>query len=95
MVTGTQVVTGDVVVGVSGKPIRIFAANWVSGGTAGVLVLRNGTGAGDTVYLQITGTADVGVVYNIHEGMLFPDGCFYDHDANSSHISITYALERR
>jgi len=96
MITGTQILTGDAVVGVSGKPTRVFVVNLKSGGTAGNIVLRNGTTAAGTIYIDFTGTINVGTVYDLGEhGVLFPDGCFYDHDANNSHVSITYALERR
>lgn len=94
MATGTVVKTADGIVGVSGKPVRIFAVNNVSGGTAGDVVLRNGTTAAGTVYVQLTGTANAGTAWDFHEGVLFPDGCFYDHDSNNTFATITYSQER-
>jgi len=96
MAAGTQVMTADAAVGVSGSPVRVFTVNLKSGGTAGNIVLRNGTTASGTVYLDFTGTINVGTIYDIgNEGMLFPGGCFYDHDANNAHVSIVYSLDRR
>lgn len=94
MTSGTVIKSADGAVGTAGSPIRVFSVNLVSGGTAGVLVLRNGTTASDPVYFQVTGTVSVGVVFDIQDGMFFPDGCFYDHDANFSHVAITYSVER-
>lgn len=92
--TGTIRLTADSVIGVSGKPVRIYFANWISGLTAGDLVLRNGTGAGDDIYIQQTGTISNGHTQEIHNGLLFPSGCFYDHDTNTTQAVLSYEVVR-
>jgi len=94
MSTGTKRVTADSAIGTSGKPVRVFAANWLSTGTAGVLVLRNGTSASGDIYLTMQGIVSQGQTFDIHDGMLFPSGCFYDHDSNTTYATITYSVER-
>ena len=87
--------SADGSVGVSGKPTRIFAMNLVSGAGSGDLVLRNGSAASGTIYLQFAGVASTGQLFTIDDGVFFPGGCFYDHEANNTHVSITYEQERR
>lgn len=92
--SGSVQKTADSVIGTSGKPIRVFAVNMLSGGTAGQLVLRNGTAAGDDILVREVGTANTGktVSYGPH-GILFPAGCFYDDDSNFTWVTFQYSEE--
>lgn len=86
--------TADASIGTAGKPIRLFAVNMLSGGTAGVLVLRNGTSASDDVWVQETGVINTGktVEYGPH-GILFPKGCWYDDDSNFTSVTFQFVEE--
>lgn len=89
---GTQLVTADIALGVSGTPVRVKMIHVVSGGTAGVVILRNGTSASGTAYAQETGTINTGkTVYFGDSGIVFPAGCFVDVDANVTSVAVTYA----
>ena len=92
---GSTQVTGDGSVGTSGNPIRVFTAHLISGGSAGSLVLRNGTDATGAEYIRETGVVSEGqtFIYGEH-GILFPNGCFYDHNANNTSVLIAYAQDR-
>lgn len=94
--SGSQaIVSGtDAVVGVSGKATRVFAINFLSGGTAGVVILRNGTSASDTVFVTENGVISSGktVTYGT-TGILFPAGCFLDVDANVTGGVVSFARE--
>lgn len=92
---GTQNLTADGAVGTSGTPVRVFSVNFLSGGGgAGVVILRNGTSAGATAYLQIDGTTSKGTIVPISTpGMHFPAGCFVDIDTNVSYCTVTYFKE--
>jgi hypothetical protein len=92
--SGAESFTADGAVGPSGKPIRVF--NWTvfSGASAAKPVLRNGTSASGTLWASFTGTASAGASEDFHEGRRFPDGCFYDHDANASNVVIEWRLEK-
>ena len=48
--SGSEQYTADNAVGPSGQPIRLWAVNMLSGGTAGQLVLRDGTADTDTIW---------------------------------------------
>ncbi len=91
--SGAVSVTADTIIGTSGRPIRLWAINMLSG-TAGELVLRNGTTASDAIWVRELGTANTGrtVVYGT-EGILFPDGMFYDDDSNITGVTIQYSEE--
>lgn len=90
---GSAIYTGDSVVGISGKPVRVFSATWLSDGTARALVLRNGTSASGTIYVNQAGTASVSVTQNWEGGLLFPDGCFLDFTASMVSAVIEFRNE--
>ena len=93
-ISGAVSKTADSVIGTSGKPIRLFAVNMLSGATAGQLVLRNGTVAGAAIWVREVGTANTGktVTYGTH-GILFDAGCFYDDDTNFTGVTFQFAEE--
>jgi hypothetical protein len=90
---GTTRLTADSVLGISGKPFRLFSVHLVSGGTASTTSFKNGTGTSGTAYLQVDGTISKGVTVDLSKGMLFPDGCFMDTDANISYCTVVGTVE--
>lgn len=86
--------TASVVIGTSGKPTRVFAINFVSGGTAGVINLRNGTSGSATSFIQENGVISSGktVPYGT-TGVLFPAGCFLSVDANITAGVVSFSQE--
>lgn len=94
--SGSQaIVSGtDAAVGPSGKPIRVFCLNFVSDGTAGVVILRNGTSASDTVYVTENGVISSGKTVQYGQtGILFPSGCFMDVDSHVTGGVVSFARE--
>ena len=89
LVSGTSAV-----IGTSGKPTRVFCVNYTSDGTAGVLILRNGTSSGGTAYVTENGTVSSGktIIYGT-AGVLFPAGCYASLDAHCTGGVITYSQE--
>ena len=93
---GTVLKAADGVVGISGKPVRIYAINVLSGGTAGQIKLYNGTAATDTLYVhQVCPTVSTGNQFTYPKGILFPAGCFYEEvvDANVTSTLVAFAQE--
>lgn len=90
---GTLPFTSDNAVGISGKPVRVWNVELLSGGAAGNLVLRNGTSDSSTIKVNQPGTINRSVTFNWANGILFPNGCFYDHDANTTSADITFSME--
>jgi len=94
--SGSQaIVSGtDAVVGRSGKPVRVFAVNFTSDGTAGVLILRNGTSTGGTAFVTENGVVSSGktVEYGT-SGVSFPAGCFLDVDSHVTGGVVVFAQE--
>ena len=91
---GTQLVTADAAIGVSGKPVRVFSAAVLSGGGgAGIVIFRNGTSATSTIYAQIDGTTSKGTQAEWLGGILFPAGCFCDIDANVTSVAVNFTTE--
>lgn len=75
-----------------GKPTRVFTVCVLSGETPGAVVLRNGTTDAGTIYFSRAGDASKSTIFDFGgEGILFPDGLFYDHDAGNTSILITCA----
>ena len=82
--------TADGVLNTSGKPVAIHSIHIVSGGTAGVVILRHGTAVTDTATIQETGTANTGKTVDFGANIVFPSGCFVDIDANVTYVTIVY-----
>src|ERR1041385_6331904 len=94
--SGSQaIVSGtDAVVGTSGKPTRVFSVNFLSDGTAGVLILRNGTSTGGTAFVQENGVISSGKTVSYGQtGILFPAGCFLDVDSHCTGGVVSYSQE--
>ena len=91
---GTKYTAEDAQINDAGDVIRVYAMHIISGGTAGIVSLKNG-GASGTVYITEDGSANVGetFVYGTH-GVLFPDGCYIDVDANTTSVVVAYRKER-
>lgn len=88
---GYVIKTSDGVVGISGTPKLVYGMHMISGGTAGNVILRNGTSAGAGAVISMTGTINVGVTMTFGvEGVVFPAGCFCDVDANVSSVVVFY-----
>lgn len=94
---GSQRLTGDGVIGVEDKPVRVYSAVTLSGaGGAGTLVLRNGDAATDTIYVQQDATAaSKTTIFTFGKsGLYFPDGCFFDKDTNIDAVVINFEQVR-
>lgn len=94
--SGSQaIVSGtDAAIGTSGKPTRVFAINFLSDGTAGVFILRNGTSTAGTVFVTENGVVSSGktVTYG-QTGFFFPSGCFMDIDSHCTAGVVSYTQE--
>jgi len=94
--SGSQAIASgtDAAIGPSGKPIRVFAVNFLSDGTAGVLILRNGTSSGDPVYVTENGVISSGKTVSYGPtGIFFPAGCFLDVDSHVTAGVVSFARE--
>ena len=94
LIPGTQyfAANGDLAVGTSGKPIRIFSIELISGATASTLKVYNSTAATNNQYAQVDGVASQSVVIGYAGGKRFPAGAFVDMDANGS-ATVVYTEE--
>ena len=93
---GTQFVSNqtDIAIGPSGKPIRVYDAYVVAGGTAATVKLWNGTAATGN-YVQIDGIISKSSVLPVSssQGVLFPLGCFADVDSNTVMLAVSFVVE--
>ena len=90
---GSQRITADGVIGVSGAPTRVYGLIIQSGAIAGVVNVYNGTDTTGTIILPtISGAANQGkAVEGIPaEGIYFPAGCYVDIDANTTSVIAQY-----
>lgn len=92
---GTVSITNqtDAVVLRSGKPVRVFTVHALSDGTATTVILRNGTDANGTIFIQLDGTISKANVINFPMGILFPAGCFADIDSHTVALTIACCQE--
>ena len=90
MLNGSQLITADGVVGVSGQAKIVYCIHIISGGTAAVVSLRRGTAVTDTIGVTQTGTISTGATFNYEGGLFFPGGCYVDVDANTTSVLVAY-----
>lgn len=93
---GSVRITAAGVVGVSGKPVRIFGFTTRSGaGGPGTVTLYNGTSASGTEKYRLNGNMDASAdkVFAT-EGKFFPGGCYADMDADIIYVDFDYVQEQ-
>ena len=94
MAGSTRIVAAGVV-GVSGKPVRIYGFTMRSGaGGTGTVTLYNGTSTAGVEKYVLNGNTDASAdkVFPT-EGKHFPDGCYADLDANVTYVDFDYVQE--
>jgi hypothetical protein len=92
--SGSTKLTADNPVGTSGNPIRVYSLTPLSGATAGITVLRNGTSASGAIYIQETSPVVSSTHTIIFEGgLLFPAGCWFDKGTNVTSIVVEFVEE--
>jgi len=88
---GYQRAVADAAILSSGRAVVVYGINFVSGGTAGVMILRNGTSTAGTAVITLTGTISSGTTFDFGgNGIVFPSGCFADKDANVSAFTVFF-----
>lgn len=92
MAHGTKTVSADAELSTSGQPVVVFSVSIVSGaGGDGQVILRNGTDGSGTALLPLAGTQSQTVTIPLGDkGLMFPNGCFIDLDANVTQVTVTY-----
>jgi hypothetical protein len=92
---GSVRITAAGVVGVSGKPVRVFGFTTRSGaGGPGTCTLYDGTSTGGTEKYRFQGNTDASAdkVFNT-VGKFFPNGCYADFDADVTYVDFDYVQE--
>ena len=87
---GTITVDASGVVNTSGKPQRVYGLTITSNATAGgIVTLRNGTGATDTIFMTPQGKiSDTTLITGFPaEGMYFPAGLYVSIGTN---VTVAY-----
>ena len=92
LLPGDELFTADGQIS-DGHTVRIFSVHIISGGTAGVVNLRDGQDVSGTIRKTLTGTASDGKTFNFAGGLRFENGCYYDEDANVTSANIVYTRE--
>lgn len=93
--SGTKQLTASGEVGdVAGKPIRVFSFSVLSGGTAGTSTLKNGGSSGTTLFTYTCGVISTDNIFDLGAaGMLFPNGCYWTKDTNSTDAKFNFSKE--
>lgn len=83
----------NIAIGTSGKPIRVYDAYAVSGGTATTVKLFNGADSSGSDFIQIDGVINKSAGFTSGQGILFPNGCFASVDANTTVLVVSFVRE--
>ena len=92
---GSVRITAAGVVGVSGKPVRVFGFTMRSGASGtGFVTLYNGTSTSGTEKYRMGGNTDSSAdkVFAT-EGKHFPGGCYCDLDSDVTYVDFDYVQE--
>lgn len=90
---GSAKLTASAAVGVASKPTTIYSYTFLSGATAGVVILKDTTTGGAERH-RATGTISQGVVvYFGKNGKYFPSGAWVDIDGNTTYVDFDYAQQ--
>ncbi len=90
---GSQKRTTDGVIGVSGKPVRVFGFIVKADSSGASVVVYDGTSTGGVEYDTVTGAASVNTRISYPGGLLFPDGCYIDIDSHTTYVVAIYTQE--
>lgn len=85
---GYKAFTTSGLFGDSGKPQAIYAVQVLSGGTAAVPCLYDGTSSLGVGALPCQGTISVWTQISPTVGVTFPSGCFVSFDTNTTKIIV-------
>lgn len=92
--SGTKQLTGSGEVGIAGRPIRVYSMSVLSGGSAGSSTLKTNGVSGTTLFTYTCPTVSVDNIYQFGTcGMLFPQGCYWTKDTNSTDAKFNYTQE--
>ncbi len=90
---GTIYTTADLAMNPN-KPVRVFFVHELYGGSSTGSVLRNGVDANGTIYISLKSTDSQGVLFDLGaNGVLFPNGCFYDEGSSVTSATIVAQYE--
>lgn len=81
------------VVGVSGKPVTVYSYSFLSGATAGVVIMKDTNTSGPERH-RLTGTINTGITQTFGQnGKYFPSGCFLTVDVNTTYVDVDFAVQ--
>lgn len=94
---GVQWITNqtNIAIGTSGKPIRVYDALVISGGTASTLKLFNGIDTTGSQFIQIDGIINKSsqLPLSSEQGIRFSNGCFASVDSNATVVMVSFTQE--
>lgn len=91
---GTKQLTASGEVSTAAKPVRVYSFSVLSGGTAGTSTLKSNGSSGTTLFTYTCSVVSTDNIFNLGpRGMLFPLGCYWTKDTNSTDIKVNYELE--
>ncbi len=93
---GSVRITAAGVVGVSGKPVRVFGFTTRSKASGvGIVTLYDGTSTGGTEKYVFNGNTDASAdkVFNA-AGKFFPNGCYANLDGDVQYVDFDYVQEQ-
>lgn len=91
--SGTITLTADSAIGASGKPVRIYTIYWIKGTGVETMVVRTTNVSGGIVIEQVSVADDGNLLDFGTQGMLFPNGAFWDEGTAIDSATFTFSEE--
>jgi hypothetical protein len=88
--SSSKTITTSGVIGDSGQPQILYGFTVKSGGTAGVLTVKNGSSATGTAIFGPTGTVNQEILFVFPIGTLLGSGIYASFDANVTGATVFF-----
>lgn len=88
--SGFQRITTSGAIGTSGKGVLVTGITVLSGATASVPYIKNGTAVGSAAAWAIPGTASVACHTTYDTPIMCFNGCFVSFDSNTTEVTVMY-----
>lgn len=94
-IASTKQLTASGEVGIAGQPIRVYKIIALSGGTVGNSTFKSNGSSGTTLFTALCTAINTDNIFDVGgtKGMVFPLGCYWTKDANTTDVKVIYETD--
>jgi len=94
-ITSTKQLTDSGEVGVAGQPVRVYRIVGLSGATLGNSTFKSNGSSGTTLFTAVCTAISADNIFDVGgtKGFVFPQGCYWTKDANTTDVKVIYETD--